>query len=145
MSDVYSTLSGPKLHNDLFSLFFVWLGITWPLIALIFCLIDFKQWNENFNVPSQKLWNQLKTILITAFDQYWKLIASIFAYTNVFALGPSMYYVGITLCFFWPSHYVSINTVINISKTCHFLNPPTQLFCWHNIWMVHLSTKLIVY
>ena len=25
-----------------------------------------------------------------------------------------------------PTHYVSINTVLNISKNGHFLNPPTQ-------------------
>ena len=34
-----------------------------------------------------------------------------------------------------PLHYVSINTVLNISKNDHFLNPPTQSKCWRNIWM----------
>ena len=28
-----------------------------------------------------------------------------------------------------PTHYVSINTVLNVSKTGHFLDPPTQFFC----------------
>ena len=40
--------------------------------------------------------------------------------------GPSLYYVSIYLDFFWPTHYVSINTVLNFSKTGHFLDPPTQ-------------------
>ena len=60
-------------------------------------------------------------------------------------LGPSLYYVII----FWtfsdpPTHYGSINTVLNISKNCHFLHPPrhppTQSFCIHNIGMVHLQS-----
>ena len=30
--------------------------------------------------------------------------------------------------------YVSI--ILNARKTGHFLDPPTQSFCWRNIWMV---------
>jgi hypothetical protein len=37
--------------------------------------------------------------------------------------GTSLYYVSIFLDFFWPTHYVSINTVINISK--HLPGPPS--------------------
>ena len=29
---------------------------------------------------------------------------------------------------FWPTHYVSIDTILNVSKTGHFLDPPTQAF-----------------
>ena len=32
------------------------------------------------------------------------------------------------LDFFWPTHYVSINTVLNVSKTGNFLDPPTESF-----------------
>ena len=39
-----------------------------------------------------------------------------------------------------PLHYGSINTVLNISKNCHFLHPPTQSFCWRSIGMVHLQS-----
>ena len=35
-----------------------------------------------------------------------------------------------------PTHLISINTVLNVSKTGHFLDPPTHSFCWHNIGMV---------
>ena len=35
-----------------------------------------------------------------------------------------------------PNHNVSICTVLNVSKNCHFLNPFTRLFCWRNKWMV---------
>ena len=43
--------------------------------------------------------------------------------------------------YFWtfldpPNHNVSICTVLNVSKNCHFFNPPTRLFCWRNKWMV---------
>ena len=55
-------------------------------------------------------------------------------------LGDHLY---ITSAHFWtfsepPTHYVSINTELNVSKNCHFLNPsihPTQFFCWRNIGM----------
>ena len=44
-----------------------------------------------------------------------------------------------------PTHYVSINPVLNVSKNCHFPNLPTQSFCWHNIRMVPyvVAKKLI--
>ena len=35
-----------------------------------------------------------------------------------------------------PLHYVSIDTVLNISKNGHFLDPPTQSKCWRNTLMV---------
>ena len=36
-----------------------------------------------------------------------------------------------------PTHYFSINTVLNVSKIASFrLNPPTQTFRWHNIGTV---------
>jgi hypothetical protein len=43
--------------------------------------------------------------------------------------------------YFWtfldpPNHNVSICTVLNVSKNCHFFNLPTRLFCWRNKWMV---------
>ena len=53
-----------------------------------------------------------------------------------FLWGPYLYYVSIFLDFFWPTHYVGINTVLNICKNGHFLTPPTQSFCWRNIGMV---------
>ena len=39
---------------------------------------------------------------------------------------------------FWtpPTHFISINTLLNVSKSSHFLYPPTQSFCWHNIRML---------
>ena len=43
--------------------------------------------------------------------------------------GPSLYYVSIFLAFLYPSHPISINTVLNVSKTGHFLVPPTQCCC----------------
>ena len=43
-----------------------------------------------------------------------------------FPLWPSIYHVSIILSFFYPpTHYVSINTVLNVSKTDHFLDPPS--------------------
>ena len=35
-----------------------------------------------------------------------------------------------------PTHYVSINTALKVSKTGHFLDQSTQSFCWRNLWMV---------
>ena len=40
----------------------------------------------------------------------------------------------ITSAYFWPfltppTNLISINTVLNVSKTGHFLDPPTQFFC----------------
>ena len=29
--------------------------------------------------------------------------------------------------FLWPTHYVSLNTVLNVSKAGHYVDPPTQL------------------
>ena len=53
--------------------------------------------------------------------------------------GPSIYYVSISLDFFWPTHYVSINTVVvNVSKTGSFLDPPPPthpILYWHDIWI----------
>ena len=47
----------------------------------------------------------------------------------------------ITSVYFWPfwtpsTHLISINTVLNVSKTGHSLDPPTHSFCWRNIGMV---------
>ena len=44
-----------------------------------------------------------------------------------------------------PTHYVSINPVLNVSKNGHFPNLPTQSFCWRNIRMVPyvVAKKLI--
>ena len=38
---------------------------------------------------------------------------------------------------FWnpPTHLISINAVLNVSKNGHFLDPPTQSLCWRNIGM----------
>ena len=44
----------------------------------------------------------------------------------LFPMGPFIYYVSIILDFFWPTHYVSRDTVLNVSKNYHFLDPPTQ-------------------
>ena len=43
------------------------------------------------------------------------------------AKGPSMYCVSVILNFFSPTHYVSLNTVLNVRKTGHFLNSPSPL------------------
>ena len=43
--------------------------------------------------------------------------------------GPSLYYVSIFVAFLDPTHLVSINTVLNVSKTGHFPDLPTQFFC----------------
>ena len=55
-------------------------------------------------------------------------------------IGPSIYYVSIFSDLLGPTHpqcqYIQLYTVVNVSKNCHFLNPPTHLFCWGNIWMV---------
>ena len=54
--------------------------------------------------------------------------------------GPSLYYVSIFVVFLYPTLLISINTVLNVSKTDQFLDPPTypptQSFCWRNIGMV---------
>ena len=34
------------------------------------------------------------------------------------------------------THYVSINTVLKVSKSAHFLNLPTLSFCLRNVGMV---------
>ena len=45
------------------------------------------------------------------------------------AKGPSMYYVSTFLDFFVPStHYVSINTLLDVRKYYHFLNLPPSPF-----------------
>ena len=36
----------------------------------------------------------------------------------------------------FPTHHVSINTVLNVSKNGHFRNQLTQFFCWRNIGMM---------
>ena len=43
----------------------------------------------------------------------------------------------ITSASFWtsPTHLISINTVLNVSKNGHFLDPSTQSFWWRNIGM----------
>ena len=56
--------------------------------------------------------------------------------------GSFIYYVSIFLDSFWPTHYVSINTVLNDSKNGHFLNPPTQSICWRNVWIINLMAPL---
>ena len=46
------------------------------------------------------------------------------------------HYVSIILDSFWPStHYITVNTVMNVSKTYNFLDPHTQFFCWRYTWM----------
>ena len=58
--------------------------------------------------------------------------------------GPYIYYVSIIWTFSHPpAKYVSINTILNVSKIGHFLNPPTrtQPFCWRNIWMITSQSK----
>ena len=35
-----------------------------------------------------------------------------------------------------PTHLISINIVLNVCKIGHFLDPPTQSFCWRNIGMI---------
>ena len=47
---------------------------------------------------------------------------------------------------YWFFHYLvnpyvfsSTVSVLNVSKTCHFLYPPTQSFCWRNIGMVSFA------
>ena len=54
-------------------------------------------------------------------------------------LRMSLLYVGtkhmlhqLFFYFFWPTHYVSMNTVLNLSKNCNYLIPPTQSYCWRN-------------
>ena len=48
----------------------------------------------------------------------------------------------VTSAYFWtfsnpPTHYVSSTIIVlNIFKNCHFVNQPTQTFCWRNIGMV---------
>ena len=39
-------------------------------------------------------------------------------------------------------HYVSINTLLNVSKNGHFLTPPTQSFSWRNIGMIPTLPQL---
>ena len=51
-------------------------------------------------------------------------------------MGPSLYYVSAFVDFFRPTHYVSINTVMNASKNYHLLNPPNKYLWWSNIGMV---------
>ena len=58
--------------------------------------------------------------------------------------GPYIYYVSIIWTFSHPpTNYVSINTILDVSKIGHFLKPPTctQPFCWRNIWMITSQSK----
>ena len=48
----------------------------------------------------------------------------------------SIYYVSTFLDSFGPTHYVSINIVLIVSKKGHYLNPLIQSICWRNIWMI---------
>ena len=52
---------------------------------------------------------------------------------SCFYKWPSLYFWH-----FWtpPTHLISTNTVVNVSKSGLFLDPITQSFCWHNIGMV---------
>ena len=40
---------------------------------------------------------------------------------------------------------LSINTVLNVRKTGHFLDLPTQFFFWPHIWMVPICSRWITY
>jgi len=51
-----------------------------------------------------------------------------------FHKGPSIYYVSIISDFFWPTHYVSIHKVVNVSKAVHFLDPPSLFADVINGW-----------
>lgn len=42
------------------------------------------------------------------------------------AKRPSIYYLSTFLDLFWPTHYVNINTVLNVSKKLPFFNQPTN-------------------
>ena len=61
-----------------------------------------------------------------------------------FALGPiptlRQHILGLFLIQS-PTHYVSINIVLNAGKNEHFPTPPTQSFCWRNIGMVPLCNS----
>ena len=58
--------------------------------------------------------------------------------------GSSINHFSTILYFFWPSHppIVHISAVLNVSKTGHFLDPPTFFFCWRNIWMVSYLNRI---
>ena len=43
-----------------------------------------------------------------------------------------------------PTHYVSIDPVLGVSKNCHFLNPPIQPFCWRYGWSLTQATKILL-
>ena len=45
------------------------------------------------------------------------------------------YITSAHFCTHPPTKYVSINTVLNVSKNDHFLNLVTPSKCWCNIWM----------
>ena len=56
------------------------------------------------------------------FPKYWR--------NDTFSIGTIHILRQNNVGLFWPTHwhYVSINTVLNVSKTGHFLDPPTKAF-----------------
>ena len=67
---------------------------------------------------------QVSIHFIIGYDYYWRKDWTIGNLSQT--KGPSL----ITSAYFWPfrtppNHIISINTVLNVSKTGHFLDPPT--------------------
>ena len=56
---------------------------------------------------------------------------------NEFALDNYLCYMSKFLYFFWLTHYVSMNKVLNLSKNCNYFIPPTHSFCYtYGLWIV---------
>ena len=73
----------------------------------------------------------------------WKYISR---QNHLYWTGPSLYYVSIVLTFLNPTHLISINIILNVSKTGQFLDPPTQsitdvIYRW-SLSVICFSTKI---
>ena len=91
---------------------------------------------------TQNIYCRLMLMFRSFFIQF-----SISLFTCRYAIGPPDYWGQlrdhpyITSAYFWtflepPTHHVSINTLLNVSKNGSFLNPPTQSIYLRNVWMV---------
>ena len=131
----YSFDAGPKILSLMISS--KYLLCTYEYCATITRLLNFNSTQQgsrghvgNCCLGSRFYAQLLKkdTVLHTLINDRVELTQRI-SKTITYDKGPSMYYVSTFLDFFWPTHptfYVSINTVLNISKNIYFLNPPSQ-------------------
>ena len=76
--------------------------------------------------------SHLETILSLDSGLYWKEKWPVICYKWSCPQGPSIYYVRIILDFFWPTHPLCINIVLNGQQNCQFSRSthPDVIYGW---------------